>query len=89
MVKRTIIWTKTADLQLVGILEYWIKRNKSSSYSKKLFKEVIQRSYCRKLLSEQHKSLFLPRFIRKQILKIPESPLWAIKVFFTKISIQK
>jgi len=44
MVKRTIIWTKTADLQLVGILEYWIKRNKSTSYSKKLLLKVTERT---------------------------------------------
>jgi hypothetical protein len=57
MVKRKIIWTKTVDLQLVGILEYWIK---------KINQLVIQRSYCRKLLSVQHKSPFLPRFIKKK-----------------------
>lgn len=44
MVKRTIIWTKTADLQLVGILEYWIKRNKSTGYSKKLLLKVTERT---------------------------------------------
>lgn len=36
MVKRNVIWTKTADLQFVGVLEYWVKRNKSNSYSKNL-----------------------------------------------------
>lgn len=36
MAKRDIIWTKTADLQYVGILEYWVNRNKSNTYSKKL-----------------------------------------------------
>lgn len=40
MAKRAIIWTKTADIQLVGVLEYWVKRNKSTSYSKKLVKLV-------------------------------------------------
>jgi plasmid stabilization system protein ParE len=44
MVKRTIIWTKTADLQLVGILEYWIKRNKSTIYSKKILSKVTERT---------------------------------------------
>lgn len=44
MVKRTIIWTKTADLQFVGVLEYWIKRNKSTSYSKKLLSKVTERT---------------------------------------------
>ena len=44
MVKRTIIWTKTADIQFVGILEYWVKRNKSNAYSKKLVQIVSHRT---------------------------------------------
>jgi plasmid stabilization system protein ParE len=44
MVKRTVIWTKTADLQFVGILEFWVKRNKSNTYSKKLVKLVSERT---------------------------------------------
>jgi hypothetical protein len=40
MVKPTIIWTKTADLQLVGILEYWLNRNKSNIYPKKILKSI-------------------------------------------------
>ena len=38
MAKRDIVWGRTADLQLVGVLEYWVKRNKSGNYSKKLLK---------------------------------------------------
>ena len=45
MVKRNIVWTKTADIQFVGVLEYWVKRNKSSSYSKKLVRLVNERTY--------------------------------------------
>mgnify|MGYP005838806917 CR=1 FL=1 len=44
MAKRNVIWTKTADLQFVGILEYWVRRNKSTSYSKKLVKLVSERT---------------------------------------------
>lgn len=44
MAKRNIVWTKTADLQFVGILEYWVKRNKSSIYSIKLLKLVSERT---------------------------------------------
>ena len=44
MAKRTIIWTRTADIQLVGVLEYWVKRNKSSNYSKKLLWLVTERT---------------------------------------------
>jgi hypothetical protein len=42
--KRTIIWTKTADIQFVGILEYWLNRNKSNSYPKKLIKLTEERT---------------------------------------------
>lgn len=44
MAKRNVIWTRTADIQLVGILEYWANRNKSNSYSKKLLKLVSERT---------------------------------------------
>jgi len=44
MAKRNIRWTRTADIQYVGILEYWVKRNKSTKYSKKLIKIVAQRT---------------------------------------------
>ena len=44
MAQRTIIWTRTADVQFVGILEYWVNRNKSSNYSKKLVKLVSERT---------------------------------------------
>ena len=44
MVKRNVIWTRTADLQFVGILEYWVKRNKSNTFSKKLVKLVFERT---------------------------------------------
>lgn len=44
MAKRNIVWTKTADLQFIGILEYWVKRNKSNSYSKKLVTLVSERT---------------------------------------------
>jgi plasmid stabilization system protein ParE len=44
MAKRNIIWTRTADLQFAGILEYWVKRNKSNAYSKKLVKLVSERT---------------------------------------------
>lgn len=44
MAKRTVKWTRTADIQYVGILEYWFKRNKSNIYSKKLIKIVSERT---------------------------------------------
>ena len=44
MVKRTVKWTRTADIQYVGILEYWVKKNKSNIYSKKLIKTVKKKT---------------------------------------------
>lgn len=44
MAKRIVKWTRTADIQYVGILEYWVKRNKSAAYSRKLIKIVEKRT---------------------------------------------
>lgn len=44
MAKRTIRWTRTADIQYFGILEFWVKQNKSTTYSKKLIKVVMERT---------------------------------------------
>lgn len=44
MAKHDVIWTKTADLQFVGVLEYWVTRNKSTNYSKKLVKLVSRKT---------------------------------------------
>jgi plasmid stabilization system protein ParE len=38
-----IIWTNTAVIQRRKILAYWTKRNKSTTYSKKLIFEIAQR----------------------------------------------
>lgn len=38
-----IIWTNTAVIQRRKILTYWTKRNKSTTYSKKLISEIAQR----------------------------------------------
>lgn len=44
MAKRDVIWTKTADLQFVGVLEYWVNRTKSISFSKKLISLVERKT---------------------------------------------
>lgn len=44
MAKRNITWTSTADKQFLGILEYWVQRNKTSSYSRKLLKQVADKT---------------------------------------------
>ena len=38
MAKRKIVWSNNAKKRLYGILEFYIERNKSKSYSIKLFK---------------------------------------------------
>lgn len=38
---RQIIWTLTAQSERREILEYWVKRNKSKAFSKKLNKLII------------------------------------------------
>jgi len=42
--KRAVKWTRTADIQYVGVLEYWVKRNKSATYSRKLIRIVAART---------------------------------------------
>lgn len=44
MAKRNVVWTRTADIQFVGVLEYWIARDKSNAYSIKLVKLVSERT---------------------------------------------
>jgi len=64
MVKPEVVWTKTADLQFIGVfLEFWVKRNKSNIYSKKLVKLVSKRT---KQISKT------PLFLNQLILKIQE-----------------
>jgi toxin YoeB len=38
---RQIVWTFTAQQERREILEYWVKRNKSKTYSRKLSKLII------------------------------------------------
>ena len=44
MAKRTVVWTRTADIQFAGILQFWVDKNKSNIYSKKLIKLVSNRT---------------------------------------------
>lgn len=44
MAKRVVIWTRTADIQFIGILEYWVEHNTSNRYSKKLLNLVTERT---------------------------------------------
>ena len=40
MVKRKIIWSRIAELEMLDIMLYYIERNKSKVYSKRLFREI-------------------------------------------------
>ena len=44
MAQRNVIWTKTADVQFVGVLHYWLDKNKSNVYPKKLIRPVTERT---------------------------------------------
>jgi ParE toxin of type II toxin-antitoxin system, parDE len=43
MAELVVFWTKTAVKQRNHILEYWIERNKSIFYSKKLISKINER----------------------------------------------
>ncbi|HEY4786713.1 MAG TPA: type II toxin-antitoxin system RelE/ParE family toxin [Bacteroidales bacterium] len=42
MVKRKIIWSHRANIKLFVILEFYAERNKSTTYSKKLYQRFIR-----------------------------------------------
>ncbi|MFV0554000.1 MAG: type II toxin-antitoxin system RelE/ParE family toxin [Mangrovibacterium sp.] len=44
MAQRNVVWTRTADRQFVGVLEYWARRNRSTVYSNKLVRLVSERT---------------------------------------------
>jgi plasmid stabilization system protein ParE len=44
MVKKRIVWTATAAKQRNSILKYWVKNNKSNSYSLRLLKLSNQKA---------------------------------------------
>ncbi len=39
MVKRKIVWSHRAKIKLFEILDFYTERNKSDTYSKKLYKK--------------------------------------------------
>lgn len=44
MAKRKIVWSQKAQIKLFQILDFYTARNKSKSYSKKLYKRLIKES---------------------------------------------
>lgn len=56
MAKRTVVWTETAARQRREILQYWVKRNRTTAYAEKLIK----------LISEQIKVILTnPKLFKK------------------------
>lgn len=52
MVKRKIIWSNRARIKLFKILEYYAERNKSRTYSEKLYKKFSKELTTLKSLPE-------------------------------------
>lgn len=44
MAKRQVVWTQTADIQLTIVLEYWVNRTQSVTFSRKLLSKVTERT---------------------------------------------
>lgn len=44
MAQLNIYWTETAIRQRNYVLEYWVERNKSDTFSKKLYKRITERT---------------------------------------------
>ncbi|TXC78868.1 type II toxin-antitoxin system RelE/ParE family toxin [Luteibaculum oceani] len=44
MAKRQVVWTQTADIQLTIVLEYWVNRTQSVTFSRKLLHKVTERT---------------------------------------------
>lgn len=42
MAKRIVVWTETAVRQRREILEYWVKRNGTTTYAEKLIKLIAE-----------------------------------------------
>jgi hypothetical protein len=42
MAKQKIVWSQKANIKLFGILDFYSNRNKSKSYSTKLYKKFIK-----------------------------------------------
>ena len=56
MAKRTVVWTETAARQRREILQYWVKRHRTTTYAEKLIK----------LISEQIKVILTnPKLFKK------------------------
>jgi hypothetical protein len=50
MAKRKIIWSHRARIRLFEILDFYVDRNKTNTYSKKLYSRIIKEL---KLLTKQ------------------------------------
>ncbi len=43
MARRTVVWTETAARQRREVLRFWLQRNRSNTYPKKLMMEIRDR----------------------------------------------
>lgn len=43
MVRSKIIWSSLAETELIEVLEYWVKRNNSADFSKKIVRLIKQK----------------------------------------------
>jgi type III secretory pathway component EscV len=43
MAKGKVIWLKNAEIQMFAIMDYYSQRNKSKTYSLKLYREIKQK----------------------------------------------
>jgi len=44
MVKRTIVWTRRAEEELISVLKYYNQRNQSNKYSLKILSDIERKS---------------------------------------------
>ena len=83
MAKKEIIWSLRAQQDRIEILDYWIERNKSKTYSEKLFKLFQESS---KIISE-YPEIGKPTNIENVRVKVIRDYLMVYEVRSDKIEI--
>ena len=83
MAKKKIVWSLRAQQDRIEILDYWIDRNKSKTYSEKLFKLFQESS---KIISE-HPEIGKPTSMENVRVKVVRDYLMVYEVKLDKIEI--
>ncbi len=83
MAKKKIIWSIRAKQDRLNIFEYWINRNKSKTYSEKLYKLFNQAT---KIISE-HPDIGKPTDIENVRIKIIRDYLMIYEEYKNRIEI--